>query len=326
MTSGIRVLLVLLICLALAGLIALGRWRRAQRREAAATAEVARDNASCRQCHPAVWREWEASYHARAFSDPNVQAAFQHFGNDRKCQSCHAPRPILVAGVEAPAELRRERPESGVTCLSCHEMPDGRGVAARRTIADAPCRPVEHADLTDSRLCGVCHESIFEDWRQSRYAADGKTCRGCHMPDEPGRSGGRSHLCLGGHDAATVRLGATMECRREGEELVVSVTNHATGHNFPGERHHRVLQVQVIQTDAVGRIVLARQVLIKGVTPFRGESSSDRIGVDETFEARFPVVDPPVTADVQLLYKEFPWCGDREALVVHEEKRELSQR
>jgi hypothetical protein len=323
MKFTVRIVLAVLICLAAATLVVVGRRQRADRNEAAATADAAGDARDCRRCHEAVWREWEASYHALAFSHPDVQAAFQHFGNDRKCQSCHAPQPILAAGVEAPAELRLKGLESGVDCLSCHQMPDGRSVAARRTVADAPCRPVEHKDLGGSRFCGVCHESIYEDWHESRYAAEGRTCQDCHMPDEPGRSGGRSHLCLGGHDAATVRAGAEMACRREGEELVVAVTNHATGHNFPGERHHRIVQIQVIETDAAGQIVLARQVLIKGVTPFRGESSSDEIGVDSTFEARFPVVDPPVTADVRLLYKAFPWYTDQEALVVCREKLEL---
>jgi len=317
-----RLPLVFLICLLAAGLIGLGRWQRSHRKDAADTDEALLAERSCRECHAAVWREWEASFHSRAWSDPNVQAAFQHFGNDRQCQSCHAPLPVLVAGVEAPAELRREEPASGVNCLSCHATAGG-GVAARRTIADAPCRPVERAELTDGRLCGVCHQSIHEDWRQSRYAAEGQTCQSCHMPDEPGRDGGRSHLCLGGHDPDSVRRGAAIECRREAEELVVSVRNHATGHNYPGERHHRLLQVQVIERDAAGQITLARQMLIKGITPFRGESLDDKIRPDETVEVRFPVVEASVAADVRLLYKLFPWHSDREALVVHQVELQL---
>jgi hypothetical protein len=100
---------------------------------------------------------------------------------------------------------------------------------------------------------------------------------------------------------------------------VVSVTNHATGHNFPGERHNRQLYLQVIQRNAAGEITLAQQSMIKGITPFRGETSAEKIKVDETHEARFPVVSPPVTAEVQLLYKRFPWHPDREALIVHQE-------
>jgi hypothetical protein len=138
------------------------------------------------------------------------------------------------------------------------------------------------------------------------------------MPAREG--GGRSHLCLGGHDDALVRSGARMECRQEGDELVVRVTNHATGHNFPGERHNRMLLLQVIERTPQGEITLARQALIKGITPFRGESSAEQIRVDDTFEARFPAVEAPVEAEVKLLYKRFPWQPDREALVVHQEQ------
>jgi hypothetical protein len=84
-----------------------------------------------------------------------------------------------------------------------------------------------------------------------------------------------------------------------------------------------VLLLQVFQRRADGEIALARQTTIKDITPFRGESSTEDIRADDTFEARFPVVDPPVTAEVQLLYKRFPWHADREALVVHEAEVKL---
>jgi hypothetical protein len=139
------------------------------------------------------------------------------------------------------------------------------------------------------------------------------------MPAVAERSGGRSHVCLGGHNDELVRSGVRMECRQENGELVVSVTNHATGHNFPGERHNRVLLLQVIERDPQGEIVLGRQEMIKNITPFRGESSADQIVVDQVWQAKFPIVDTPSTAEVKLLYKRFPWHADRDALVVHSE-------
>jgi hypothetical protein len=109
-----------------------------------------------------------------------------------------------------------------------------------------------------------------------------------------------------------------MDCRVERDEVVVSVTNHAAGHNFPGERHHRVLLVQILERDAADQIVLARQEIIKGISPLRGETSADRIRAGQTHEVRFPIVQRPITADVRLLYKNFPWYSDRDALVVHQ--------
>lgn len=79
---------------------------------AAAKATAAGD---CRRCHEPVWREWQASYHSRAWSDDHVQAAFQHFGFDRRCQSCHAPVRQVVMDVTAPIELRAD----DVACPHC---------------------------------------------------------------------------------------------------------------------------------------------------------------------------------------------------------------
>lgn len=282
------------------------------------------DASDCRRCHEQVWREWQASYHSRAFSDDRVQAAFQHFGFDRRCQSCHAPVRQVVMDVNATIELRESDHASGVDCLSCHARADG-GVAAARSVADAPCRPRETAGFATSQACGACHQAIYKDWAESRYRTEGKECQTCHMSAVADRKNGRGHTCLGGHDSALVRSAVKMQCRREGEELIVTATNHATGHNFPGERHNRILFFEVIERDASGEITLARQALIKGITPFRGESSAEKLRVDQTHETRFPIVKPAAVAEVRLLYKLFPWYPDRDALVVAREEVKLEK-
>lgn len=323
MAATLRVLVILALVLFLVALVGTGRWWGKSPNEGTGTPSAMTSDEDCRRCHEAVWQEWQASYHSRSFSGPNVQAAFQHFGYDRKCESCHAPEPVLVTGLEREVELREADRDAGVTCSSCHAA-SGGGVAARRTVPDAPCRPVQTPELSSSKMCGLCHVSIYEDWTAAEQYAGKRPCADCHMPPVKGRPGGRSHLCLGGHDDATVRSGAIMECRQEGGSLVVAVTNHATGHNFPGERHHRLLFLQVIQRKPDGEITLARQERIKGITPFRGESSDEHIRAGQTFRAEFPVVRPPVEAEVRLLYKRFPWEPDWEALVVHEEMLTLT--
>ncbi len=319
MAWKLRVALALSCVLAVGALVALGRWNPKQDGPAPTSrVEAQRTNQDCRQCHATVWDEWQASHHAQSWTSPQVQAAFRHFGHDRQCESCHAPEPVTARGAEALVALRAEDRASGVNCLSCHALPGTDQVAAARTVPDAPCQPVAVPLLSESRQCGACHTAIFEDWSQSRYRTDGKSCQTCHMPAIADRPGGHSHACLGGHDDDLVRSGVRMSCEQHGDELVVSVVNHATGHNFPGERHNRVLLLQLIERNAAGEIVLGRQEIIKNITPFRGESSADQIQVDQVYEARFPVVEPPVTAEVQLLYKRFPWHADREALVVHQ--------
>lgn len=115
------------------------------------TQQVAFTNQDCQQCHAQVWQEWESSGHAQAFTADAVQAAFRHFGHDRKCESCHAPQPVLLTGLEEPVELRADDRESGVNCLSCHSLPEGQ-VAAARTILTLPADPNNLPSYSPARL------------------------------------------------------------------------------------------------------------------------------------------------------------------------------
>jgi hypothetical protein len=316
MVRPFRVMLIAVCCLVPIGLLMLGRLGR--RCEVAQGPATQRSFGECRGCHESVWAEWAVSPHARAWSSDEVQAAFRHFGHDRQCESCHAPQPVLQSGLSSSVVLRPDDRASGVNCATCHARPDGR-VASRRTRLDVPCQPLATPELSESTHCGVCHTAIHKDWLASHYREEGRTCQDCHLPSLPNRAAGRSHRCLGGHDPDTVRSGALLTCSQEGQELVVAVRNHATGHNYPGERHNRVLLLQVIEREADGTIALAEQRTIKDITPFRGESSAEEVRAGETFTARFPVVRPPVAADVRLLYKAFPWLADRDALIVHQQ-------
>ena len=60
--------------------------------------------------------------------------------------------------------------------------------------------------------------------------------------------------------------------------------------------------------------------MIKNITPFRGESSTEEIRAGNSVEVRFPVVEGAETGEVRLLYKRFPWITDREALIVHRQE------
>lgn len=310
----LRVIVSSLAILGIAALLVWGRWSS---RESVTSKPLPFSNADCGRCHARVFQEWQTSYHSRSWSDPQIVAAFRHFGHDRKCESCHAPEPILIEGTDRPTLLRAANRESGVDCLSCHARSDGQ-IAARHTHADAPCRPRETPALLDSQHCGVCHTAIFKDWNESRYRSSGRGCVACHFPPLHPDSSERSHVCLGGHDAPTIRSGATMECTQVGDQVVVRVTNDNTGHNFPGERHNRILLVEVTERSEAGEITLARQTVIKHVTPFRGESSAERLKIDEIFQTEYPVEPGSVVAHIQLLHKSFPFQSDREAVVVHE--------
>ena len=75
----------------------------------------------CKSCHPAIWREWEDSMHAKAWVDEIYQAAAKQVTDrETKCDQCHAPQPILITGVGEMPKLRDRQQEVGVSCLVCH--------------------------------------------------------------------------------------------------------------------------------------------------------------------------------------------------------------
>lgn len=311
MTHRFVILRLVLACLAAAmflGLLLVGRKGDSPR--AANPTRLA--NQDCRRCHAQVWDEWSRSRHAESWTSEVVQASFRHFGFDRKCESCHAPEPLLGSSFLSDPVLRPAGRESGVDCISCHALADAR-VAGGRDLPAAPCRPRREPLLADSQVCGVCHVAIYGDWQRTRYAAEGKTCQGCHMRTASGKI---SHACTGSRDAALLRSGIRMRARLETDLLRVAVTNHGTGHNYPGERHHRLLLLEVMQYDATGELVAGGQIQIKGVTPFRGESSAEQIRSGQTWRHQVVLASQASRARVRLLYKLFPWLPDREAFVV----------
>ena len=83
MTSKLRLFLAAILCLLLAGLIGLGRFGRPGRpgrlgsRPTAGPplADAAMAHDDCRACHDAVYRQWEASRHARRLLEMGLEPA-----------------------------------------------------------------------------------------------------------------------------------------------------------------------------------------------------------------------------------------------------------
>ena len=110
-----------------------------------------------------------------------------------------------------------------------------------------------------------------------------------------------------------------VECHQEGSELIVSVTNRGVGHNFPGERHNRTLAWECQQFNADNNAIEMEKVFIKGVTPFRGESSTEKIKAGETVNQHFLLEKNCVRAIVKLIYKRFPMASAKEIILFTKE-------
>lgn len=144
------------------------------------------------------------------------------------------------------------------------------------------------------------------------------------MPAVENESSRFSHLCVGGHDTEYIRSGVKLEAHEANGKIMVTVTNHATGHNFPGERHNRVLLLQITQRNKADEITLNLEETIKDITPFRGESSAEQIQIDQAFETSTEIVGNAAHAEIRLLYKPFPWYRIDQAMVLHEKQLELT--
>jgi hypothetical protein len=257
--------------------------------------------AVCGGCHADVYDEWAQSLHHGAWTNENVRTATDDFRR-AACRACHSPMPVLEQESlgDRPA-YRHFNQNDGVHCLSCHGLSDG--VAAARTIPDAPCRPIYSQRLLQAESCEPCHEPThhaFEEYRRSDAAALGVRCVDCHMQpvDRDGRPG-RSHGPHGGMNAEFVARALAWQARVEGDEVVVELRNRC-GHKFPGEIPSRSLVLSVRFDDRDPEHLQLRK-------PFKGEDrQDDRLQPDETRTLRFAFPEGTNTAHVAVRFHPLP--------------------
>jgi len=169
---------------------------------------------SCGICHREIYEEWRVSTHARAWlDDAQFQAELDksRTGSDVgwMCINCHTPLENqldrLVVGLE---QGRVERPRyidnpnfdpalqlDAITCAVCH-VRDGV-ILGPFGDTSAP-HPVRRApELLTPEVCNRCHQAkahfreislacVFdtgEEFARGPYAAEGKVCQSCHMPE-----------------------------------------------------------------------------------------------------------------------------------------------
>lgn len=269
--------------------------------------------AACGGCHGEVYDEWAESLHHEAWTNENIQRATRQFRR-AACRACHSPMPVLEQDPSERPEYRRVHQTDGVHCLSCHGI--SGGVAAARTIPDAPCNPRYEPRLLRAESCEPCHEPThhaFEEYRVSDAHALGIRCVDCHMPIlDRGDRPGRSHGPHGGFQPAFVRKAITQTIRAVPASndlpahVEVSLANRC-GHKFPGEIPSRSFVVRVRFGDREPEYTTLRK-------PFRGEDrEDDRLTPDERRVLRFPFPDGEDEAVVDLLFKPLPLTADAAA-------------
>ena len=204
----------------------------------------------CKSCHPAIWREWENSMHAKAWIDEIYQEiASQIKDRETKCDQCHAPQPILITGVGKMPKLRDEQREAGISCLVCHLDAEG---AMHGPPASA--ETYFHANVTNpiytapTTLCSTCHgqptvpeHDQVSSFLNSKFAEENKSCATCHMPVVNRLQStvsyesikGRKHTWRGSRSVAQLRRAATLQLEITPEKVDVKLQSK-TGHILPG--------------------------------------------------------------------------------------------
>ncbi len=245
------------------------------------------DAGSCGTCHPDQMRDWSGSQHSMAMSPGLLGQLLDMGAEDREshqaCLRCHAPlaeqadelvdylKVAIAPGGDSELATGPQLFRQGMLCTACHVRDYGFfGPPRRKDLPPLPSgKRIAHDGWTataayeDSRFCAACHqfqpdegkmngklmENTYEEWKASRYAADGKSCQSCHMPD-------RRHLWRGIHDSSTVREGVTIETGDvtvSSDSLYTSltVTNSGVGHSFPSYITPRII-LEGVQLDSLG--------------------------------------------------------------------------
>jgi hypothetical protein len=219
---------------------------------------------TCGRCHQAQYEDWQTTIHSRAYS-PGLSGQLVNWSASdpatvQSCQVCHTPLSEQIAQLRdtdgefvANPDFDPALRNQGLVCAACHLRGNRRYGPPRRDGSLQPSAPLGvHGGVTarttyfeDSRFCATCHQfaapapngkslqNTHEEWEQSRYAAEGVPCQGCHMPD-------RRHLWRGIHDPDMVASGVTIEWvppagaeDPAGAVVELRLTNTGTGHHFP---------------------------------------------------------------------------------------------
>lgn len=262
----------------------------------------------CKQCHEDVYRDWSQSMHAHAreawyFSHKVASERMGMTCNNEQnvpiaCDTCHEPAGVYPLGAVMQGSPPALAAIEGVTCDVCHRITEVKGTGEFKFGAkDTKLGPYDDAKspyhktarsplIEKSDFCVACHGQLsnlnglvvcdtVRTWRESRYAAEGKTCQTCHMPDATGPAATgpgappdapkdrrlHRHIFRGPHsDPAILREAATLEQKvaktKEGAlEIRVSVTNSGTGHDLPSGLPERLITLKVSAKDPAGKLV-----------------------------------------------------------------------
>ena len=219
---------------------------------------------ACGSCHALQFQDWQTALHSKSMgpgiAGQLVEMVHQNPGSATLCWSCHAPLAEQKQVIYSESKGWVDNPvfdpdlqQHGMMCAACHvrersvygpepsyEMTgliDGphNGFTVDAAFSQSEfCKGCHQFNENDLSLNGKLIENTYNEWKESKYPAQGVQCQGCHMP-------GRRHLWRGIHDPETVRNGIDIDLILSQESYVkgeivnatITITNSGVGHHFP---------------------------------------------------------------------------------------------
>ena len=284
----------------------------------------------CRSCHPAIWREWERSMHAKAWSDPIYQeAASVVVDRQKSCDPCHAPEPVLITGIGKMPKLRDDDRQSGVSCLTCHVDMNG-GMHGPSMNIDA----MFHANVTGEvhtkaiGLCATCHgqpkvpeHNQIISFKKSQTSEEGGNCATCHMPRVKRmqstlsyeRISGRRHTWIASRSGQMLEDAAELMIEKRNGEAIIGVKNKS-GHMLPGDGFRTII-LDVEISNPSGKIEYHQQ--IEHSMMLDSGQSDNRFQPDELRQYTFDL-KPNYSICARLLYCLLPTTPENEWVTMAE--------
>ncbi|MBI1424605.1 MAG: hypothetical protein GC149_14255 [Gammaproteobacteria bacterium] len=254
--------------------------------------EASLDPKSCGTCHAQQYRDWQTSLHSHTIGPGLLwQFDLMNQAEANKCLRCHAPlaeQKALLAqarhwaaapSTKPPDYVPTDLAHQGLVCAACHvrehrrfgppplpgkpipaQTPHG-GFTASKAFEDSRfCAACHQFPADGPRINGKLHEDTYEQWRNSRFAREGVSCQGCHMP-------ARRHLWRGIHSpemvrqAIDVKLDVSTSSGRDGRYHAV-ISNVGAGHDFPTYMVAKVyVELDLVSPDGKQSRSLARRTI-----------------------------------------------------------------
>ncbi len=172
---------------------------------------------NCKNCHLAIYEQFQESMHARSFENAIVKKTFFNIllpraqenpelaGEVSACIACHSPLTFARSGGGMSVLEDDGSALPGVDCDHCHtisgfkgDKPGGGNFISQpqqQKLGPLQFKNDHHRAYSElhgkSEFCGICHNrtnrygleiiSTFSEWQQSSYAAKGVECQDCHM-------------------------------------------------------------------------------------------------------------------------------------------------